>query len=89
MASVTAVLLLLVVSASYWIMETLPVSRTALDRIQINMPKESVRNILGKPTEVMEFPESEQWQYSHCWKWTMVNIQFNEEGKVYDIAIDR
>ena len=73
----------------YWVMETLPVARADLEKIELNMSKESVENILGPPAGITKYSGGDLYRYSKDEKWIMVDIQFNSDGKVRNIEIDR
>ena len=74
---------------SYRVMESLPVASDDLKRIELNMTKDAVKDILGMPTKIDEFDYHEEWIYSQSPKWTTVTIIFNSDEKIEDVEIDR
>ncbi len=66
----------------YWVLGTLPVANDDLKKIESGMTKESVKDILGTPTNTDSDPIREEWEYSKAPIWTIVRITFNSEGKV-------
>ena len=56
--------------------------KAQLARVQIGMPRESVREILGEPTDVSN---ERDWQYSRTANAGWVQISFDNEGTVIQI----
>ena len=84
---VCVMLVALPFACSYWVMESLPVSERALERVRPGMSKDSVREILGAPSSVGKGKTQEVWTYSG-WCWAHVYVYF-AEGTVTDTEIDK
>ena len=74
---------------SYWVMESLPVPKDAMAKVQVGMTKDAVQSILGKPDKIYKRDEVEEWVYSGTFQWQMFKVYFSENGSVTATDYDR
>jgi outer membrane protein assembly factor BamE (lipoprotein component of BamABCDE complex) len=67
-------------------MEGYPVSKTALDRVEMRMDMQEVESLIGAPDT--KDGVGRLWVYSG-FTWTMVTVKFDQQRRVSDVVIDR
>lgn len=74
-----------------YVMESLPVSRSNMDRIQPGLPLATVRSILGDPDRenLRDDGTASTWAYSPPLHWQIFYVRFDRDGYVTESELDR
>ena len=68
------------------IFESAPVRSDRLQKVQVGLKREQVKEILGQPSNV--YNEDKMWSYTG-WGWAIVYVDFDEQGRVKRIRYDK
>ncbi len=67
-------------------MDRSPVPEALLEKLEVGMPREAVREILGPPTGVSP---AGTWVYGDRGRWVQVLVYFDDSGKLTRYILDK
>jgi hypothetical protein len=66
-----------------------PVPTSRLERIELGMTQDQVRDILGKPPNVSKGDDGSEWWVYARMTWSLLDVKFSPEGKLIECEVDR